>query len=388
MSTRVLLVPDLPIEGWPSMDRYASRLARLLQRYATDLDVVLAGEIAGLTLDNRHAYDGVRISPDIPAPILPTGGLAELQRYVARYVMYPQRVRRHRADVLHVLDHSYAHVLLRRGTRPCVVTVHDLLPVLTVRRGGAGPRNHLRTWLLRRVLRGLRRADGWIVATEWLRGELAEWLGDERHVHVIPFGVDDAFFEEPAQDRAETRRRWRIPPGAFVVLHVGSVGPRKNLSAVIAAVDGLRRAGVDAWLLQVGGRLTAEQEADLGSRNIARYASRVGEVEESDLRAAYRTADVLLFPSHYEGFGFPVLEAMASGLPVVTSGAGGLAEVAGDAAIVVGGRESEPYVAALKKLVANDHWRRQLVERGRARARAFRWVETARKTAEVYRGLV
>jgi glycosyltransferase involved in cell wall biosynthesis len=217
---------------------------------------------------------------------------------------------------------------------------------------------------------------------------LAKWLGHDEAIHVIPFGVDDAFFDTPDEDPADTRRRWKIPPDAFVVLHVGSVGPRKNLPVVIAAVDALRRSGVDAWLLQVGGTLTSKQEADLQQRGLARHVARVGEVEEPELRKAYRASDVLLFPSHYEGFGFPVLEAMASGLPVVTSGAGGLAEVAGDAAVVVGGRELEPYIGALKRLERTDHWREKLKCKGLERARRYRWVETARKTAEVYRQLV
>jgi alpha-1,3-rhamnosyl/mannosyltransferase len=153
-------------------------------------------------------------------------------------------------------------------------------------------------------------------------------------------------------------------------------------------VHGLRAGGTDAWLLQVGGTLTADQRHDLEARGIAARARTMGEATESELRAAYRAADVLLFPSHYEGFGFPVLEAMASGVPVVTSGAGGLAEVAGDAAIVVGGRDVDPYVAALRRLTANPQWSAQLVARGTERARRFRWVETARRTAEVYRSLL
>lgn len=166
------------------------------------------------------------------------------------------------------------------------------------------------------------------------------------------------------------------------------MGPRKNLPAVIAAVHGLRASGTDAWLLQVGGTLTPDQRVDLAARGIAARVRTVGEAAETELRAAYRAADVLLFPSHYEGFGFPVLEAMASGLPVVTSGAGGLAEVAGDAAIVVGGREVEPYVVALRRLTMNATWREQLVRRGLERAKKFRWVETARRTAELYRTLL
>ncbi len=364
------------------MDRYASRLSRALRQYATDLDVQLAGEIASLTEQNNSRPS----RPDV-RPVLPTSGLAEIQRYVARYALYPRRVRRARADVFHVLDHSYAHMLHNRRAHPCVITVHDLLPVITVQRPDTDLRARIRNWLLRRVLEGLRLADAWIVATEWLRGELAEWLGRDEHIHVIPYGVDDAFFEPSAEDPTETRRRWHIPDDAFVVLHVGSVGPRKNLPVVIAAVDGLRNAGVNAWLLQVGGTLTDAQEADLANRGLHDKVSRVGALPEGELRKAYRAADVLLFPSLYEGFGFPVLEAMASGCPAVTSGAGGLAEVAGNAAVVVSGREVDPYVAALRRLVTQDYWRQQLQAKGRERARRFRWVETARKTAAVYRAL-
>ena len=385
--TSVLLVPDLPLERWPSMDRYASRLALYLKRVATDLEITVAGEIGGLTVDQPPSDAGIFSSNPLPFPMLPTPGLNETRRYVARYWTYPYRIRWMGADILHVLDHSYAHIVLTWGKGPRIVSVHDLLPVMTVERGGNSMRERMRNRLLERVLKALRTADAWIVATEWLRGELGQWLGHDDRIHVIPYGVDDAFFHPPDATRAQTRRQLGIPEGAFVALHVGSVGPRKNVPAVMAAVRGLRQAGMDAWLLQVGGAFSTEQEHDLATQGIKHVTRNVAEAAEPDLRAAYRAADVLLFPSHYEGFGFPVLEAMASGLPVVTSGAGGLAEVAGDAAVVVGGRETEPYVKAIRRLAGNALWRDQLVQRGIERAHRFRWVEAARKTAEVYRAL-
>src|SRR2546425_6256325 len=155
---RVLLVPDLPIERWPSMDRYASRLAEHLRRYAGDFDVRLAGEISALTTDGA----GRQGSALAPFPTFPTPGLQEARRYFARYLWYPRQVRAKRADIIHVLDHSYAHVLRRARRRPSVVTVHDLLPVLTVERGAEGLRERVRNRLLEWVLDALRGADAWI----------------------------------------------------------------------------------------------------------------------------------------------------------------------------------------------------------------------------------
>ena len=110
--------------------------------------------------------------------------------------------------------------------------------------------------------------------------------------------------------------------------------------------------------------------------------------DESTLRRAYRAADVLLFPSLYEGFGYPVIEAFASGLPVVTSGAGGLKEVGGDAVVVVEGRDPAAYVEALESLSDDALRREELIEHGRARARTFTWQRTAEQTADVYRSLL
>jgi len=381
---RILLIPDLPLERWPSMDRYASRLARRLPEAAPDLEIALAGRIGPLTVDPAPGDE--RQSDPYGAP--PIGGVGEAGRYVARYWRYPRRVRRTAADLLHVLDHSYAHVLLSSSYRPAVVSVHDLLPLITVRRGARTMRERIRNRLLGRVLDGIRGARAWIVATEWLKLELAEWLEREDGIHVIPYGVDGAFFDTPSTSKEETRADWDIPASAFVVLHVGSVGERKNIPTVIECVHGLRTAGVEAWLLQVGGHFTAQQERAVKRFELKNVTRSIGEAAEPLLRAAYRAADVLLFPSHYEGFGLPVLEAMASGLPVVCSRAGGLSEVAGDDALTIDAREAEPYITALRRLASEPALRRDYAARGLARAKRYRWIETAKRTAEVYRGLL
>ena len=393
----VLLVPDLPLERWPSMEKYAHRLHDWLESTEFGFTVRLAAHIGALTrqidpgLGKRELRKGfVRwwAEPVDPSRVVLPGPLHGPQQWAARYHFYPWRVKREakRADVVHVLDHTYAHMIASTGRRPVVVTVHDLMPVVVLRAPADGWREGVRNRFLRQALKTLRQADSYIVGTEWLKKELATWLGDDKNIHVVPFGVDRAFFGESAVARERGRREWRIPEEAFVVLHVGSTVDRKNVPLVIQTVARLRQE-TDAYLLQVGGRFSAEQEQLIDRLDLRRAVRSVSAADETTLRRAYRAADVLLFPSLYEGFGFPVLEAFASGLPVVTSGAGGLKEVGGDAAVVVEGRDPAAYVQALERLSDDVEEREALIQKGWARAREFTWQRTAAKTAEVYRGL-
>src|SRR6058998_1026130 len=389
---RILLVPDLPLDHSPAMDKYAHRLHDWLESGEPGLEVRLAahiGELTRETRDGRSSGGFIRwwTQPVDPARVVLPGPLQGPQRYVARYFFYPQRLKREckRADVVHILDHAYAHMLTRTRRRPGVVTVHDLMPVIVLRSPTGGWREGIRNRFLKGTLKALRQADHYIVGTEWLKRELATWLGDDRNIFVVPFGVDRAFYGESTVARERGRRDWRIPEDAFVVLHVGSTVDRKNVPLVIQTLARLRQQ-TDAYLLQVGGRFSAEQEQLIDRLDLRRAVRSVASADETALRRAYRAADVLLFPSLYEGFGFPVLEAFASGLPVVTSGAGGLKEVAGGAAVVVEGRDPGDYVHALERLDDPED-REELVQKGWTRAREFTWQKTAALTAEVYKPL-
>lgn len=387
--TRVLLVPDLPLERWPAMERYAHRLHDWLESTETELDVRLAAQIGALTREpgrDRRPWWARQVDP--AALVLP-GPLYQPHKYTARYVFYPLRLRREgrKADLIHILDHSYAHLRLSVKRRPAVVTVHDLMPVIHLRSARDGWGDRLEHRALLRTLKALRRSDRFIVGSEWLKGELATWLGDDRAIRVVPFGVDRSFFVESPGGRERARERWRIPEESFVVLHVGSTVDRKNVPLVLETVARLR-ADAPALLLQVGGRLSPAQEdavERLGLRSAVRV---IPAADETTLRRAYRAADVLLFPSLYEGFGFPVLEAFAAGVPVVTSSAGGLKEIGGDATVVVDARDAASYVDAILALGEDEDRRDLLIERGRLRARGFSWQKTAESTAKVYRELV
>src|SRR3989442_11959639 len=243
-----------------------------------------------------------------------------------------------RVDLVHILDHAYAHMLTSARRRPVIVTVHDLMPVIVLRSPTDGWRQGVRNRFLRATMKALRLADAYIVGNEWLKRELATWLGDDRKIHVVPFGVDRAFFNESPGARARGRNEWRIPDDAFVMLHVGSTVERKNVPLVLQTLARLRaqEGGGDAYLLQVGGRFTGDQEQLIERLGLRPWVRSASAADETTLRRAYRSADVLLFPSIYEGIGFPVLAAFASGLPVVTSGAEPVKERGG--APRVGGR--------------------------------------------------
>ncbi|MFI5208752.1 MAG: glycosyltransferase [Gemmatimonadales bacterium] len=171
----------------------------------------------------------------------------------------------------------------------------------------------------------------------------------------------------------------------MIVLHVGSCAPRKNIEAVIATVAELRRRGnTNAALVQVGGRFTPQQLHQIEELGLAGSVIQEQVASDAELIAAYNAANVLLLPSHYEGFGLPALEALAAGLPVVTSGVGGLAEAASDQAMVVNPPEPAGLADAIESLPTDSDLRVAEAERRRAWARQFSWNRSAEEHAKVY----
>lgn len=262
----------------------------------------------------------------------------------------------------------------------CVLTVHDL----TYLRHPEYFSNHgLNERGYRKELpRALARADAVIAVSRQTRDDLVELQEyPEARIRVIHEGVESDFFVPPDAGRlAEVKSRYGLDR-PYLVFLVGTPEPRKNLLRTVSAA---RRAAAHLPLVIIG----QEEAIRLGLRNDTRGVILSGSVADADLPWVLHGAELALYPSLYEGFGLPALEAMAAGVPLITSNRSALPEVVEKAAVLVDPESEENIEEAIRELLADGDRRQQLIKLGRARARELSWDLAAQRVVEVYRELV
>ena len=276
------------------------------------------------------------------------------------------------ADVFH------ASVLVRHppSRARLTATVHDLTGFLM-------PELHPRSNLVAEesFAQLARRADGLIAVSECTRQDAIRALGiAPEKICTIHSGVADSFFDPPAALVNEVRMRYGLQRP--FVLFVGTIEPRKNIDLLLDAFESLPGSLRDHYELVVAGPVGWAGEPTLARLRSVRY---LGYVPEPDLAPLTAAAEVFVYPSLYEGFGFPVVQAMAAGVAVITSNVSSLPEVAGNTALLVDPRSQSELRAALIRLLGSADLRRALALAGRERARQFRWEVCARKSLEFFR---
>ena len=262
-----------------------------------------------------------------------------------------------------------------------VVTVHDVAFLL---RPDLFPRRWL--WTYRAGLaRAVRTADALIAVSRHTAEDVVRRAqADPAKVHVAPLAAAVPS-TEPAVDATLARFGIRTP----YVLSVGTLEPRKNLIALVRAYRRLSARGFDHSLVLAGqwgwnsGPLKQELSVQAPGSIVV-----TGRASSEEVDALYRGAAALVYPSLYEGFGLPVLEAMARGIPCIVSKTTSLPEVAGDAAIFVDPKNIEEMASAIERVAGDPDLRTDLSKRGLARAAEFSWDETARRTLDVYQSIL
>lgn len=347
---------------YPGIGRYAYNLLRALPEAApeAEIGVFLGNE------DERFPWsrlEGVRQWP----LHVPVRGLRE-------QLALPRQLRRRGADVFHSPYFATAY----RTPCPLVVTVHD---AIGARREYLPPLVARLAFVVSTRL-ALRAAAAVITVSEASRRDLTRRFGTPpEKITAIPEAAAPEFRPPSRESVAELRARQGLP-GRYA-LFVGADRPHKNLAGLVRAWAELGDAGCP---LVVAGRSDPRfPEARQTARRLGLDARFLGEVPEADLPALYGGATLFVLPSLSEGFGLPVLEAMACGTPVACSGAASLPEVAGDAAAYFDPGSTDSMIETLTRALTDASYRRELSRKGLAQARRFSWERTAELTWEVYR---
>ncbi len=290
------------------------------------------------------------------------------------------QARRLGADVFHAPHYVYPYFV------PCpgVVTVHDCIHL---RFPGQLPHRGAALYARRMMRHAVKSANRILTVSEATRADLLELVSaDPKKIVVIPHGCDP-YFLEPVDEAELESARARHGLGRPFLLCVTNIKPHKNLKRLIRAVGQLAPDYRDLELIIAGGRL--EDHGDLAALcrevGVADRVRTLGFLPKADVRALYHLARIFVFPSLYEGFGLPPLEAMACGTPVVAARNSAIPEVVGRCGLLVNPYRVDAIAEAIRTLLENDNFRRALGAQGRARAKRFHWDDAAQRVIDVYR---
>ena len=351
---------------FPGIGRYVVSLSRALTRIAPDLDLTL--------LHNPTAKATRTTLPDLPRLVCTASPFSIQQQWIV-----PTMLRQARAK----LYHSPYYLMPYLPNVPSVITCYDLIPLIYPEYYTVSQR------LIYRLAHylALRAARVILAISEATKADLVRIFHlDPQRVLVTPLAADTSFAPCSRMQVDALRLKYTLPER--YVLYLGSNKPHKNL---IRLVQAWQMANVKHYMsntqLVIAGQwdeLYPEAKrlaAELGLKDQVIF---VGAVEEIDLPALYSGATLFVFPSLYEGFGLPVLEAMACGTPVISSNTSSLPEVAGKAALLIDPHQSEALAEAITRVLQDQALRQSMQEQGLEQASHFSWKHTARETMAAY----
>jgi glycosyltransferase involved in cell wall biosynthesis len=309
-------------------------------------------------------------------PLVETAGAYS----IAEQFALPIDLRREAVDLFHA-----PHYVLPPLTRcRSVVTIHDCIHLMFPQYLPTRGAFTYAKWSIRQAAQ---RATRVMTVSESSKRDILRFVDTEPDkIDVIYNAYDERFAIEPRED-AVVRVRERYQLHDEFVLYAGNVKPHKNLERLIDAFHLVRKRGLDHLKLVLIGdeisKYTGLRRA-VHHHQLHKYVRFLGYLPEETLAVMYRLAGVFVFPSLYEGFGLPPLEAMASGTPVVTSNVSSLPEVAGDAAVLVDPYDPQAIADGIYRVLTDERLRREMVRKGIARAGQFSWEQSVRRVRAIY----
>jgi glycosyltransferase involved in cell wall biosynthesis len=379
-SLRVAIICDLLEENWPSMEYVANMVTQHMNNYS---------EIVTSTVRPQMVRRFTRI------PVIGKSRLSiNADRILNRFWDYPNYLRglKKNFDLFHIIDHSYAQLAHELPPGRTLITCHDLDTFRCLYDPVREPRGWIFRAMTKRILDGFCKSVRVICVSHATREDLIKqgWIPNERIV-VIHNGIDPHYSARPNPESDAEAIKWLGPEQEdnLNILHVGSTIPRKRLDILLNVFAAIRQQFPQARLLRVGGALTQMQGALAKRLNLFSSIVSLPFLSKSVLAAVFRRAAIVLQPSENEGFGLPVAEAMASGVPVIASDIPALREVGGDAAVYCAVGDVDNWIKTIKDLL---HEREKQPEKWALRreqcikqSAKFDWVKSTRELVALYK---
>lgn len=297
------------------------------------------------------------------------------------YIFLPYFFTKEGIDVFH--SPTFHMPIFTPGIKK-VITIHDLI---LLKFPQTYPRNFVRyAALMLRI--GIKAADAIIVPSESTKKDIIEIFKVKADkIYIIPYGVRHGLnIINDNHHLADIKNKYNLPDN--FILFISTIEPRKNLEGLIRAYSNIRKTGISHKLVVCGGKGWLNEYERItkiaGELGVTEHISFIGYLPDEDISAIYNLAALFVYPSFYEGFGFPPLEAMACGCPVITSNTSSLGEVVGDAAITVDPHNLEELTRAMYLVLTSAELKSKMKKQGLKRVKMFSWERSARETINVY----
>lgn len=279
-------------------------------------------------------------------------------------------------DLFHAGNQFLAKIA--KYNKPCIVSCMDIIPIMLKSDYPLSLRI-----MLDKAMKNMREAEKIITISDYTKYDIIkQYKLPEEKIKTVYLGYDKDVFK--IREKKEARYKLKLPEKAKIILHVGSEEPRKNLKVIFNAIPELKKEFKNLIFVRVG-RESRESKKIIQKLGIGKEVIYFSGIGKEKLALFYNACDIFVFPSYYEGFGLPVLEAMASGIPVVTANATSIPEITGEnGAILVKPKEEGEWKEQIKNVLYSESLQKKLIENGKARSKAFGWERVAGETKEVY----